>query len=165
MFLAFALLASLTAHAVDTSGCSQLITEGRQVNRPNGAVLSATYVHPNRADCWNASSAKLSVTYSFPSRSASPAVSFWTSLNGQARQVAPSRLECRADVTYRVNNEAPKICRGCGDVNAGDQPASLTCYASFTFQNGAGRQDLEVAPSVNGQFDTDGYGQNLRLTF
>jgi hypothetical protein len=148
--LVLALLAATltpSAFAVDTSGCSQLL-ESRQTVQGSLGALTATYARAPRENCWNADQARIDLDYSYAGPQAP--VSFWINVNGSERTL-PASVSCSSGSSgyaKDTRNERPQ-----------------NCVAHATLPVRLGRQELEVAPIVNGTFDTQGFGKNLRLSF
>ncbi|RYZ98530.1 MAG: hypothetical protein EOP11_20570 [Proteobacteria bacterium] len=151
MITLFALLLSptLPANAADTSGCSQLVQTTAHATTANGNLLTATYAHAARANCWNASQAAVTIAYRFSSETAQPSVGLWVKLNGRD-QTLTAQVTCSSVQSGIAKDTSPR--------------ASFACFALATLPTATGAQELEIAPSVNGAFDTSAYGQNSRLS-
>jgi hypothetical protein len=144
-----ALSAASPAHAVDTSGCSQLVETTARATTTSGNLLTATYAHAPRANCWNANQASVTIAYRFLAVEPNPAVSFWVKLNGRD-QTLIARVTCSSDSS--------------GVAKDTSNARRFACFALASIPTGLGSQTLEVAPAVNGNYDTSGYGENSRFS-
>ncbi|RZA06889.1 MAG: hypothetical protein EOP11_09175 [Proteobacteria bacterium] len=152
MIALLALLAALpsASFAADTSGCSQMVERTLHATTSGGNLLTATYAHAPRENCWNANQASLTLAYRFSSAERAAEVALWVNLNGKA-QTLPARLSCtdaQSGMQKDTNNQR-----------------RFACFAIVVLPAVLGAQSLEVAPSVNGAFDTRGYGENASFQF
>jgi hypothetical protein len=148
------LFSAVSAHAVDTSGCTPMrLTTTSVATAQNNSVV-ATLARAPRAGCWNEKNSAISVEYRFTrAASARPnSASLWISVNGQTQTIASS-VNCGSGggISYGKNTDsnAPVYCTASAVVSA---PAN-------------GSIELEVAPAVDGQSDTYGYGRNTVIRF
>lgn len=147
-------LLSTPAHAVDTSGCSQLVEVTQQAGTAGGNRLVVTASRAPRPDCWNARNATLSVNYVWRAERSTeaPRVSVWYRVNNQSG-TAPASVICMGPGRYSLNKRT-------------DNVNEVECHAVATLPFPAeGNVSVELAPVVNGAWDTAGYGQNTQFRF
>jgi hypothetical protein len=137
------------AYAVDTSGCGQRLESTLGGATPAGRV-EVTYDRAPRENCWNADQAYLRVRYSLNQPQAPGRVSFWVSFNG-GTQTLDGSVTCTPEASFYGKDTRNQ---------RGQQ-----CVATLTLPTRLGRQELELAPIVDGRFDTAGYGLNVRVSF
>jgi hypothetical protein len=143
------------AHAVDTSGCSPLQAQNQSVKTVNGLTLTVTAYKPNSASCWNANQASLRVDYEWMQKNNSQnthKISHWMRLNNNSFYIG-------ANVTCHQQNS-----NGMQANTSGDTLYRCTATTTVSIAN-MKSVDVEVAPQVDGTFDTAGYGQNYHFNF
>lgn len=147
-------LLSTPAYAVDTSGCSQLVTVTQEARTAAGARLRVTSSRAPRRDCWNARNATLAVQYTWRSERSvdAPQVSVWYRVNNQSG-TSPASVFCVGPGRYGMDKRT-------------DNLNEVECHASATLPFPAeGNVSVELAPVVNGDWDTSGFGQNTSFRF
>lgn len=147
--LGFALvMASLSAGAVDTTGCSPLQEQTKEKTTAHGGVIKVTSLKAPAASCWNVNESTLRVAYSWLQDDANTSLihaAIWMQVNNRAVTVLAS-VSCTFATpgAYQVTRY---VCTATAESRVGDIDT----------------WNIEVAPVLNGVWDTAGYGQNYRF--
>jgi hypothetical protein len=140
------------ASAVDTSGCSQLRESSDSKVTSQGALLTVTAKLSPKASCWNAGSSHVVIDYRWvqSSKAVVPtAGAFWMRVNGAESQqnanlicMPVSNLKAQAN----TSGESQVEC-------------SMRAIEKLSV-TGQTRVEIEVAPVLDGNWDTKGFEQN-----
>lgn len=151
------LLLSLNAYAVDTSNCSAMKSASKGAETAKGNYLQVQTLNSASASCPYSRDAKVTISYIWDQETNNtPKVLFWTKLSGL-------NLNQEATVnTYVTCNELA------GDGYNLDTSNKKVFRCSAQASLGTGYQEklnVEVAPQIDGSWDTRGYSQNYTFKF
>jgi hypothetical protein len=146
---------SIQLHAQDTTGCSPLKTKVQGQNTFWDYRLDVSISHPFSEECWNAEQSGFEISYYWIEKSAPvqmPEVKFWLLFN-QDEMVLNAHVNCiPVEVLNYGHNPAekrPYKCTASVRVNTGFQDA----------------WEVEIAPNIDGRWDTRGFRQNYFFSF
>ncbi|QDK37991.1 hypothetical protein [Bdellovibrio sp. NC01] len=146
-------LFSATSFAVDTSGCSPLSEKTLVLTTAQGKELTATLFQPQSSWCWNAGESKLRLIYKWTQVNSAQAGSatFWMRIN-EMEAILPAQTQCvhAEAIGYEKNTSGEQV---------------YLCAAFAEIAAPATKVQLEVAPVVNGNWDTAGYEKNYLFNF
>lgn len=149
----FILIASFQAHGLDTSGC-RFEEKNQQTKTSANLSLKVQSSMINSPTCWNANDSVLNISYEWLQGSAmvSQVVNFWMNINGQQRTFS-----------------AHIICKHLNELNyAADTSGAITYRCAATARVRVGYQKnilVEIAPQMNGVWDTPGFQKNYLFQF
>ena len=153
--LAFvSLLFSAQLFAVDTSGCSQMVTKTALLETSKHALISVSSTKAPRPDCWNVSDSRIKVLYQWRQdgfNSKYTDIGFWIRVNSESDfiNVAPQSIRCSVDgLFYGKSGEGQSIC-------------SAVAYKTI---GNIKDWDIEIAPQLNLDWDTYGYDNNYNFS-
>jgi len=156
-FLALALGFSLfagTAFAVDTSGCSPLKQQSQQVSTVQGRLLTVTSFQALQGSCWNTNQTHIEISYQWLQEisAVENTAQIWLKINERegTLNLTTSCAASHDQMTYEKNTSGKTIYRCSGTATVAVKPGALR---------------VEVAPVVNGAWDTHGFGQNYIFNF
>jgi hypothetical protein len=155
--LIFALFVILNTnlYAHDTSGCL-MIESSKSIKTTFGNSLLVKSTQVSNNSCWNVQNNSVTITYRWvqDSDNESQDVKIWANINGNTKtlitQITCTELRSES-ISYSkdtTNNDA------------------FLCSATATVKTGfLENVSLELAPMINGSWDTGGYAQNYSFEF
>jgi hypothetical protein len=149
----FILVLSSSLYAHDTSGCSMIEkSKSKETNFRNSLQVKSTQA--SGRSCWNADSSSVTISYKWIQNSdnESQSVKIWSNINGNIKTLN-TQITCREieSISYskETTDESAFLCNATAIVKTGFQE---NIY-------------LELAPQINGSWDTSGYARNYFFEF
>lgn len=156
LITSLAVLFSLTTLASDSTGCPTMHTTSKETVTAFGNNLAIQTLNAAGPDCSYAKDSRITIVYSWFQNSGNPPhVDFWTRINNNG---LTQELSVFAYVSCNEFNSGPY-----SDHSNGNR---FKCFAKAMI--GTGYQDkmnVEVAPLIDGNWDTRGYSQNYYFQF
>lgn len=142
-----------SAFAVDTSGCTPLTQKNQSVKTVSGKAL-VVQAFQAKPGCWNANQSQVQINYYWLQDSFSAEnvhAHFWVRINGEETNL-DGQVSCHLNSGWSLGADTS----GHGD---------FLCSAVANVGVKADSVTVEVAPELQGQWDTAGYGQNYTFKF
>jgi len=116
--------------------------------------MLTTFKSP-RSDCWNISSSGFNITYAWGQNvptSQYNQVGFWVRVNNFEFHINHTEIKCTTNnslnYSHNTNGQQNYLCTATAYVKVGNNEA----------------WDIEIAPQVDGSWDTAGHGNNYRFS-
>jgi len=142
--------------AYDTTGCSPLVSKTISRVTAKGASLVLTSFKSPRNDCWNKASSGFKIAYSWSqnvSTSQYTQVGFWIKVNDIDFYLNSNTTKCIINNSLHYSHNT-----------SGEQ--EYRCTASLFYLVGDTEVwDIEIAPQIDGSWDTAGYSNNYKFSF
>lgn len=149
LITSLAVLFSFTTFASDTTGCPTMHTTSKDTTTAFGNNLLIQALNAAGPDCSYAKDSKITISYSWVQDTTdAPRVEFWTKINNTG-------ITLDLTVVAYVS---------CNEINS--TSTRFKCVAKALIGTGyQNKMDVEVAPLIDGQWDTKGYNQNYNFQF
>lgn len=149
LITSLAVLLSFTTFASDTTGCPTMHTTSKEALTAMGNNLTIQALNAAGPDCSYAKDSKITILYSWLQDSNYvPKVEFWTKVDNTG-------VTLDLTVVAYVS---------CNELNSTSN--RIKCVAKAMIGTGyQDKMDVEVAPFIDGQWDTLGYSQNYIFKF
>jgi hypothetical protein len=148
LILTLTTLMTANLYAHDTSGCYMRETS-KTAKTAFGHSLQVTSSMSLNSSCWNAESSSVTIAYGWvqDSDDDSHSVTIWANINGNAKTLNP-QVRCLRDQRISYSKDT---------TNTGSYLCTATAVVQIGYQQGV---SVEVAPQIDGSWDTRGYAQN-----
>jgi len=141
--------------AYDTTGCSQLVSQTISSVTAKGASLTLTSSKSPRNDCWNISSSGFNIAYSWSQNVSDPQynqVGFWIKINDVESYLSSNTIKCTMNNSLSYSHNTSGV-------------QEYQCTASIFYLVGNTEAwDIEIAPQIDGSWDTVGFGNNYNFS-
>ncbi|XGC81933.1 hypothetical protein ACES2L_05485 [Bdellovibrio bacteriovorus] len=138
----------------DTTGCSPMFRQSKSLTTQQGLQLIASILRPPRQDCWNKDSSAILIGYEWHQVSKElpkNEVLFWINVQGQQQFISADVMCFAAKSLFDKNTSYEDLyqCKASAQLR-------LEHFGSFI---------LEIAPRLNGKWDTHGFERNYIFNF
>ncbi len=156
LITSLAVLFSITTFASDTTGCPTMHTTSKDATTAFGNNLLIQALNAAGPNCSYAKDSRVTIFYSwFQDADNYPRVEFWTKINNTGITLD---LTVVAYVTCNELNSAHYLHQVSGK--------RFKCTAKAMIGTGyQDKMDVEVAPLIDGKWDTRGFSQNYYFQF
>lgn len=154
LITSLAVLLSLQIFASDSTGCPTMHTTSKETTTTFGNNLAIQALNAAGPDCSYAKDSRITIIYSwFQDSGYTPHIDFWTRINNNG---LTNDLTVFAYVS-------------CNEFNSGPYSVPYNrfkCFAKAIIGTGyQNKISVEVAPLIDGHWDTRGYSQNYYFQF